>query len=288
VAYTTTPKTKALGYAIYYMLVNLGGALGPILAPSIRKRLGIEYVLVASSCTSAVLFLSTLLFFREPERRRAPGEGGDEPPPRTLRQVLKDLVMVLQNGKFVLFLVIFSGFWMMFWQIFHSLPFYIREVLRYPDFEPLLAADSLSIIVLTVAVTALTKRFRPILTMAAGFALASASWLIIPLSSWPYIVIPALVVFSLGEMLQAPRYYEYVADLAPKGQVGTYMGFAFLPVAIGSLISSFLAPYLVAHYMRGPRPASMWGAVAMIGFFTTILLVTYDRILHRDKRTGIV
>src|SRR3954466_8998179 len=31
VARTTTPDTKALGYSIYYTLVNIGGAMGPIL-----------------------------------------------------------------------------------------------------------------------------------------------------------------------------------------------------------------------------------------------------------------
>ena len=48
--------------------------------------------------------------------------------------VLRDMLLVFRNLRFVTFLVIFSGFWAMFWQIFYSLPFYVRDVLK---FEPL-------------------------------------------------------------------------------------------------------------------------------------------------------
>lgn len=280
VAHTTRPSTKALGYSIYYTLVNLGGAIGPMLALQVRRTLGIEYVLVASSLTSAGLLLGTLLFFRDPQR--SDREGG-EPPSKTLFQVLADLRTVLRNQRFLLFLVIFSGFWMMFWQIFLSLPFYARDVLHYTDFEKLETVDAWSIICLQVPVTALTRRLRPILAMAAGFAVASGSWLLIPLSSSPWLVVLALMCFAVGETMQAPRYYEYVADLAPRGQVGTYMGFAFLPVAIGAFVGGPLAGYLLAHYMRSARPASMWAAVSMIGFADTLLLVLYDQLLHRER-----
>lgn len=281
VAHTTAPSAKALGYSIYYTLVNLGGAVGPMLALLVREQLGIEYVLLVSSLTSAVLLLATALFFREPAPVRHP----DHPPPRTMLQVLRDLGRVLRNGRFLLFLLIFSGFWMMFWQIFLSLPFYVKDVLHVARFELLETVDAWSIILLQVAVTAVTRRLRPILTMAAGFAVASASWLLIPLSSSPWVVVAALVVFAIGETIQAPRYYEYVADLAPRGQVGTYMGFAFLPVAIGAFIGGPLSSYLLSHYMRSPRPGTMWAAVSMIGFFSTVLLVSYNRLLHRDHPT---
>ena len=67
-------RGRSLGFSIYYTLVNIGGALGPILALQVRENLGIEYVLVMSSITSLFCLLGTLLFFREPERE--PGRGG--------------------------------------------------------------------------------------------------------------------------------------------------------------------------------------------------------------------
>ncbi len=130
--------------------------------------------------------------------------------------------------------MIFSGFWIMFWQVFYALPFYVTDILKIERFELLETVDALGIIFLSIPATALMKKVRPIRAMAGGFAVASASWLVITLSqSWQGVVV-AMLLFALGESMQAPRFYEYVADLAPEGQTGTYMGFAFLPVAIGA------------------------------------------------------
>lgn len=280
VARTTTAETKSLGYSIYYTLVNLGGALGPILALQVREGLGIEYVLVMSSLVSFLNLLGTLLFFREPEG--APQAEA----PRTLRKVLADMVLVFGNGRFISFLVIFSGFWIMFWQIFYALPFYVRDVLRFERFELIETVDAWAIIVLTVPVTALMKKFRPILTMSAGFAVASGSWLLMTGVPSLSLTVLAIFLFAVGETMQAPRFYEYVADLAPPEQVGTFMGFAFLPVAIGALVAGPLSGWLVQHFIReAQRPAGMWVVLSAIGFAATALMLLYDRFLA-PRRTA--
>jgi len=276
VARTTTPESKSLGYSIYYTLVNVGGALGPILALQVRESLGIEFVLVTSSITSLFCLLGTLLFFREPER--APGEAA----PTSFGKVLRDAALVFRNARFLGFLLIFSGFWIMFWQIFYSLPFYLTEVLHFERFELIETVDAWSLILLTVPVSALVRRWRPIVAMTTGFAVASASWLLIAIApSWQMVAV-AMSVFALGEALQAPRFYEYVADLAPREQVGTFMGFAFLPVAIGSFVGGALGGWLVEHFVRGSsNPGGMGWVLAGIGFAATALMVLYDRLVTK-------
>jgi dipeptide/tripeptide permease len=271
VARTTTPDSKSLGYSIYYTLVNVGGALGPILALQVREGLGIEFVLIASSITSVFCLLGTLVFFREPER--APGETAAT----SFGKVLRDMVLVFRNLRFIGFLVIFSGFWIMFWQIFYSLPFYLTEVLRFERFELIETVDAWTLILLTVPIAALVRRWRPIRAMTAGFAVASCSWLLIALApSWQMVAV-AMAIFAFGEGMQAPRFYEYVADLAPREQVGTFMGFAFLPVAIGSVVAGALGGFLVERFVRGGNPGGMWWVIAGIGFVSTGLMLLYDR-----------
>lgn len=274
VARTTTAESKSLGYSIYYTLVNIGGALGPIIALQVRENLGIEFVLVTSSVTSAFCLLGTLVFFREPERE--PGETA----PTSFGKVLREAALVFRNFRFIGFLVIFSGFWIMFWQIFYSLPFYLTEVLDFERFELIETVDAWTLILLTVPITALVRRWRPILAMTTGFAVASSSWLLIGFfPAWQTVVV-AMFIFAVGEGMQAPRFYEYVADLAPREQVGTFMGFAFLPVAIGSFVAGPLGGWLVERFVRGSgNPAAMWWVIAGIGFVATVLMVVYDRLV---------
>jgi proton-dependent oligopeptide transporter, POT family len=185
------------------------------------------------------------------------------------------MLLVFKNLKFMSFLIIFSGFWLMFWQIFYLLPFYATEVLHFEDFELLETIDAWGIIILTVPMAALVKNWKPISAMTLGFVLASLSWLIIGALGTVTSVIIAIFLYALGEATQAPRFYEYVASLAPKNQVGTFMGFAFLPVAIGSLTAGYLADWLRITYLA-TNPSMMWYSVAGIGVVSTILMILYN------------
>jgi dipeptide/tripeptide permease len=277
VARTTTSASKSLGYSIYYMLVNFGGAVGPLLAVVVRENLGIAYVLVMSSLTTFLLLVATLLFFSEPRRP------ADLPPATSMRKVVADMLKVFRDLRFVSFLVIFSGFWVMFWQIFYSLPFYVKDVLGYSRFEVIETVDAWTIIFVTVPATALAKKLRPIAAMTLGFALATASWFVMGSFQSLPITVAAIVMFAVGEATQAPRYYEYVADLAPREQVGTYMGFSFLPIAIGTFVAGAIAGPLVTTYVQpftqgaAVTPSHMWYWVGGIGIVSTALMLAYDR-----------
>jgi dipeptide/tripeptide permease len=280
VARTTNKDTKALGYSIYYSLVNLGGFFGPLLALVVRKNLGIAYVLVMCATTSLLSAITTLLFFTEPPRP------ADAPPPKSMAGVLRDMVMVFGNLKFITFLIIFSGFWVMFWPIFYALPIYARDVLGLQDFELIETVDALVIIFVTVPAAALTKKLSPLTAMTLGFVLATGCWFLMGTFPILYMTVAAIALFALGEAIQAPRFYEYVADLAPKEQVGTYMGFAFLPVAIGALAGGAISGKLVSHYVQGAgkaAPQRMWYVVGAIGLVATLLMLAYDRLVVRRR-----
>lgn len=272
VAKTSKPQTQALGFSIYYTLVNLGGAIGPMIAYFIRTDLGIEFVLVMSSITSLFLFFGAWFFFKEPE-----GEAGE---PKTFAKVFSDMLLVFRNIKFMSFLLIFSGFWMMFWQIFYSFPFYVTDVLHYEAFEFLETVDAWTIILITIPVTALVSKLRPVTAIIIGFTIASLSWIIIGVGGTVLAAIVGVAVFALGEATQAPRFYEYVSSLAPKDQVGTFMGFAFLPVAIGSFTAGIIADWLRGSYLE-TNPAMMWYTLSAIGITSTLLMIVYNRIVTR-------
>ncbi len=273
---TTTKETSELGFSIYYTLVNIGGAIGPIIALEVRENLGIEYVLVMSSLTSLLLFISTFVFFREPESRDAVTEK------KTLGKVFFDMILVFKNFRFISFLVIFSGFWIMFWQIFYSFPFYVTEVLQFKKFELLETVDAWTIIILSVPITALAKKLSPILAMTLGFFFASFCWILIGMTPTITAAIVGVALFAVGEATQAPRFYDYVGKLAPKDQVGTFMGFAFLPVAIGAFVAGILADWLRGNYLHEVQGGGlyynpiMWYILAGVGFGSTILMLLYN------------
>jgi proton-dependent oligopeptide transporter, POT family len=282
VSKTSMPERRALGFSIYYSLVNFGGMLGPVLALSVRQEMGIEYVLMMSSVTSLLLCIGTILFFKEPIDA---GSDTVKEEVRTFGKVFSDMLMVFTNLRFISFLVIFSGFWLMFWQIFYLLPFYGTDVLNFHEFELLETIDAACIIFLTVPITALVSKWKPFTAMTTGFLIASFCWVIIGSSLTVTATVIGIALFALGESFQAPRFYDYVSSLAPKDQVGTFMGFAFLPVAIGSFAAGPIADWLRTTYLESD-PSFMWYIVAGIGFGSTALMVLYNQFIAKNVKAA--
>jgi dipeptide/tripeptide permease len=268
-------NVRSLGYSIYYTVVNIGAAIGPVTASVVRNEVGVQVVFLLSAVLTAAMGVVTLLFYREPDR-------GDEPQVPSVAAALKNLLLVLSNGRFVTFLVIFSGFWVVFWQQYISLPLYVRTYVDpNANVDALLSIEATTVIVSTILVNRLTRKVPPFPLIIAGVLISSVSWLFLTLGTATGFVIAALVVLAIGEVTQAPRYYEYISRLAPPGQQGLYMGYAFLPIGIGYLIAGPTAGRLLNYFgeVRG-QPELMWYVVAGAGVVTTVLLVLYDRFLR--------
>ena len=87
-----------------------------------------------------------------------------------------------------------------------------------------------------------------------------------------------------GEMMQAPRYYEYISDLAPPGRQGLFQGYAFLPIAIAWGVGGTLGGWLYATYAReagDPTTVFLW--IFAIGVAATLLMWLYNRLVHRQS-----
>jgi len=103
------------------------------------------------------------------------------------------------------------------------------------------------------------------------------------LAFWPTVpgAVVTLAVLGLGEIIQQPPYYSYISKLAPPGQQGIYMGFAFLPLGLGSIFGGMLGGYLVHHYGEIlHQPQRVWYAIVAVGLLTAILLAFYDWIIR--------
>jgi len=117
-----------------------------------------------------------------------------------------------------------------------------------------------------------------------GVLLSSLNWLILTLGAGTPYIVATLIVLALGEVTQAPRYYEYMSRLAPPGQQGLFMGYAFLPIGIGYLVGGRTAGWML-HYFGEVlhRPEQMWYVVSGLGLLTGALLIVYDRFVQPSE-----
>ncbi len=188
----------------------------------------------------------------------------------------------------MLFLAIFTGYWIVYWQEFITLPLYVHDYINpKTDTELLLITGPLMVILLTVVINLLTQKIPALTAVILGTLITSLGPIMLVLYPTVTGVVLTLGVIALGEITQSPRYYEYISRLAPPGQQGTYMGFAFLPLGVGSLIAGPIGGYLLHHFGEEQhRPQVMWWIVVGVGLLTTVLLWVYDRMLKPKAATS--
>jgi dipeptide/tripeptide permease len=267
-------SVRSIGYSIYYTLVNVGSAAGPYVASWVHQHLSVENVFRVAALSVFLMFFAVLLFFKEPSR-------SGETQTVSLAQAARNFAIVLSNPRFMLFLLIFSGYWIVFWQQYIILPIYIHNYIdAKADTELILIADPLTVIALQMAVSFVSKRMPAFRAITLGTLVTGVAWMVLTVRPTVFMAVLTLIVLALGEITQSPRYYEYISRLAPPGQQGTYMGFAFLPIGIGSLIGGWFGGVLIHHFGEVTRqPERIWWAVTAVGVATAALLWIYDKTL---------
>ena len=271
-------SVRSLGYSIYYTMVNIGGLLGPYAGSLARRYLGAGKIFLIAAAAVFVMFFFVLAFFREPKRV-------DDAPVPTIGQTLQNFLTVLGNPKFMIFLVIFTGYWIVFWQQWIVMPVYLHQFVgKDIDVEKILMTDSIIVITCTILLNQLTKKLPAFSAIILGTFITGISWLILALHPSLWGAVATIAVLAIGEIVHQPRYYEYVSRLAPPGQQGTYMGFAFVPLGIGSLIGGWFGGKVLHHFGEVVgHPQWTWFVIVGVGMATTLLLWIYDRVVKPSE-----
>jgi dipeptide/tripeptide permease len=276
-ARASNPNVRSVGYSIYYTLVNVGSTLGPLLAGWEQDHGSAAGLFHIAAWSVFLMFFVVLLFFREPRRAEA-GEAA------SLAQVGRNFLTVLSNPRFMLFLLIFTGYWIVFWQEFIALPLYISSYIDpKANTARILATDPIVVIAFTMVIGFVTKRMHAFHAIVLGTLISSLAWVLLIIHPSVWMAVATLVVVAIGEITQQPRYYDYISRLAPADQQGTYMGFAFLPLGIGSFIAGKFSGWLMQHYGEElHRPEMVWWWVIGVGLATTLLLWIYDKVVRAE------
>jgi proton-dependent oligopeptide transporter, POT family len=279
IARTTDERTSGLGFGIYYWMINLGAFLAPLVV-SLLKGFSWQYVFTASAAYCAAMLFPAAFLYREPQRPAST---------KKLRDVLAGAGEVLGDARFMLMVVVYSGFWILYFQNFGTVLWYLRDVIdKAPvstavtgwlqslglswtfrfDIEHVTVINAGTIILLQVLVSRIVSARKALPTMVVGMAVGAVGFLLLALSRNPWVFVAGIAVFSIGEMTAHPKYYSFIGLVAPQDRKAVYMGYAFLYGVFGSLLGSNIGSFL---YARMIEPALRTDAIA--GRCTTFWLL---------------
>jgi POT family proton-dependent oligopeptide transporter len=277
IAHSTSEANSGFGFGIYYWMINLGAFLAPIVVNILRgsKAFAWNQVFLASAIYTAVMLIPAIFFFKDPQ---LPGREA------SLKTTFKNALIVLGDARFMLMIFIYSIFWILYFQNFGAILWYLRdfidtapvnEFVRHfiPGFtfsEELATTISAgTIILLQIAVSRLVKNSKAIPTMCTGMLIGSLSFLFFAFSRNPWVFILGLFVFAIGEMTAHPKYYSYIGMIAPQDRKAVYMGYSFLYGVIGSLFGSSIGAALYTQIAKPGHPTLfflIFCALGLLGF----------------------
>ena len=282
VAVTTNEKTKSLGFAIYYWLVNAGAMIGPTIAYFVRDSFGNEFVYLVSSVSCFAMLVVNLILYRNVKSSKAE-------PVESLGKKIVNLFRVMGNVKFMIFLLIYSLYWVIFWQEFIIVPYYITDFIgKESPYEIIQSwSGAGAIILLQIPINWLTKKIPTRKAILYGFAVSSLIWLIIAIHPSIPTIAAGIVAFAIGEMIQAPRYYEYISEIAPLGQQGLFQGYAFLPIAIARFAGDPFGGWLYSTFAtKSGNPTVVFYTLFGVGVLATVLMALYNRYIAASDLTS--
>jgi dipeptide/tripeptide permease len=209
--------------------------------------------------------------------------------------------------KFLLMVVIYSGFWVLYFQMFDSVLWYVQAYVdptslnqainamletfgierqwRF-DVEIVTVINAGTIILLQLFISAIVKNTKALPTMIVGICMGTAGMAILAISTGIWIFMLGIVIFSIGEMTAHPKFISYVGQTAPKSRVAMYMGYLFLYGVIGSSVGGVMGANLYVKFVDElNQPRTLWLIFASIGLATIIGLLIYNKFMTKTSST---
>jgi dipeptide/tripeptide permease len=208
--------------------------------------------------------------------------------------------------RFLLMVVIYSGFWVLYFQMFDSVLWYVQayvdpaslnnavngafaalglELNWHFDVEHVTVINAGTIILLQLFISNIVKNIKALPTMIAGITMGTLGMAILAISTNIWVFILGIIIFSIGEMTAHPKFISYVGQTAPKSRVAMYMGYLFLYGVIGSSIGAPIGANLYVKFVdEMNQPRTLWLIFAGIGVATIIGLLLYNKfVAHKQE-----
>ncbi len=296
IARTTDERNSTLGFGIFYWAINLGAFIFPLILVPYLKSFSYSYIFIMASVGTGWLLLLNIFVYKEPARPEST---------KKFMVVLKEAAEVIKDYRFISLILIYSGFWILYFQMFDTVLWYLKEKMDMApvdravnaflslfvnnpswkfDAEHVTVINAGTIILLQLLISTIVKKTKALPTMITGISLGTLGMAILGLSSNAWVFIGGMIIFSIGEMTAHPKFISYVGLIAPPDKKALYLGYSFLYGVIGSGIGGILGATLYVYFVgKHDNAQTLWFIFSLIGVVTIIGLLLYNRFLAPKK-----
>ena len=144
--------------------------------------------------------------------------------------------------------------------------------------DPVSNLNPIIIFVLTPIIAAMTARANVYKMMIIGTLVMAVPTFMLCAGPNAVIFVLYILLMSVGEAIWSPRFLQWVAEIAPEGKVGMYMGIGQFPWFLTKMVTAAYSGYFVATYIPKPETGlavhseTMWLWYSIIAMVTPVVL----------------
>jgi dipeptide/tripeptide permease len=260
VAINSTKESVNMGFGIMYMLVNIGGFVGPAMSSYLRTTYGWKLIFIQASIVIAINLILVIFLYKEPKKEKDGKSVID-----SIKDSIKNIIVAVSDRNLAVLLFLMIGFWTMFNQLFYTLPNFLEDWVdrralydQISKFstglanlmsdenkvitpEWLVNLDAGAIIFLQILVSYFVTKMGYLNAMIRGFIISIIGISITFFTNNGLYSILGIVIFAIGEMATSPTFSSLIANISPKGKNALYQATYFLPIAVGNWVTKFIA-----------------------------------------------
>ena len=296
----TTAKTAAMGFAMLYALMNLGGWLPSFLGPA-RRAIGIGGLFWAFTGLTLVAWLLTAFILNRKtmddaiaatraERGEVPSESDPAPQQRLPAQPLTRRVArwlrehPMADPRFAFFIFVLIPVQTLFAHNYLTMPLYVKRAYEGTwlgtNFEVAVNLNPLLIFLLVPIVAALTREKSVYRLHVVGTAIMAAPTFLLAFGPSVPLLLGYIFIMTIGEAIWQPRFLQFVAETAPEDRMGAYLGVARLPWFLTKMITGLYSGWFLMNYLPEEgvqHSGAMWFWHGLIAVSTPVLLLLATR-----------
>ncbi|MBD3222614.1 MFS transporter [bacterium] len=188
-----------------------------------------------------------------------------------------------RDARFTFFIFILIPVQTLFAHNWLTLPYYLDRAFRggvvSEYFEFFSNLNPILIFLLAPIVAGLTARANIYRMMIIGTLVMALPTFLLALGPNVPLFLTYVLLMSVGEAMWQPRFLQWIAEIAPEGKTGMYMGIGQFPWFLTKFVTGLYSGFFVAQYLPDPvlgepiRSGQMWFFHALIAMISPVALI---------------
>lgn len=268
---SASPEQRKVAIAVNRLAVNLGMSVGPAVG-GFLALVSFRLLFVVDGVTSlvAAAVLSSLLWWRD--KRDAGAVARARANESAVRTASGDSrVAALRDPRLRTFLVAVFLLNIIFAQHEGAMPLYLVRDLHYREsfYGALFVLNTLLIVAIEVPLNVAMAKWQPRIANALAVMLIATGFGALGVARSAPAIAATVVIWTFGEMIFFPTSTAYVAELAPPGRTGMYMGAMSATFSLALIIGPWIGATLLDH----AGATTTWSAMFAIGIAAAAILL---------------